>query len=284
MSKPPTIGHGLISVIGRRRSMQDAFTVFPNLVHLRSNGEETSYDFFAVFDGHGSRKVSNKCKQRLHHLVAEELTRDVGKVVEWQSVMATCFARMDAEVAEAEGDTGSLAKVTVGSTALVMVVISEEEIVVANFGDCKVVLFRDNSALQLSHDHMPERHDDRERMEGAGVTVSGLISGSLSTSTPIVNLEPEVEVCKRNATDDFLVIGTNGLWDVMPNDMACELVRKCFSGQVSKTVLEGVGGNSSAAATTMLALLAIARGSPDNISVIVVQLRSFDAESSSFTT
>ncbi|KAL9230951.1 hypothetical protein vseg_006234 [Gypsophila vaccaria] len=271
MSNPPTIGHGLISVIGRRRSMQDAFTVFPNLVHIKSDGVETTYDFFAVFDGHGSRKVSNKCKHRLHHLVAEELTCDERRVIEWQSVMATCFAKMDAEVAEHEGEmdaSRSVAKATVGSTALVVVVIGKEEIVVANFGDCRVVLFRDDSPLQLSRDHKPQRPDERERMEGAGVSVSSLIPGALSTSRPI---------------DDFLVIGTNGLWDVIPNEIACELVRKCFSGQVSKTVLKGVGGNCSAAAATMLAELAIARGSPDNISVIVVQLRSFDEKSSSFT-
>lgn len=95
--------------------------------------------------------------------------------------------------------------------------------------------------------------------------------------------EPEVQVCKRSDSDDFLVIGTNGLWDVVPNEMACDLVRKCFNGQVSRTVMEGVGGNCSAAAATLLAELAIARGSRDNISVIVVQLRNFDPDSFSFT-
>ncbi|KAH9608721.1 hypothetical protein KSS87_007403 [Heliosperma pusillum] len=117
-------------------------------------------------------------------------------------------------------------------------------------------------------------------MEAEGVNVSDLLSDAPLTPRSI---EAEVEVCKRSEIDDFIVIGTNGLWDVIENDVAGDMVRKCFRGQVSKTVLEGAGGNCAVAAATILAELALARGSRDNISVIVVQLRSFDASSSSFT-
>ncbi|XP_074315934.1 putative protein phosphatase 2C 8 isoform X2 [Silene latifolia] len=289
MSNPPTIEHGLISVIGRRRSMEDAFTVYPNLVRLKCDVHEhkhkhedehenkkgkkqveTSYDFFAVFDGHGSNKVSDRCKERLHHLVADEMTRvERGAVdVDWQSVMANSFARMEAEVT---ATLSSFGRKKVGATALVVVVVGTAEIVVASFGDCRVVLFRDDASLQLSRCPKVERSAEQERTEAGGINLRDLLS------------EAEVEVCKRNGLDDFIVIGTDGLWDVIDNDTAGDMVRKCFRGQVSKTVLEGVDGNCAAAAATMLAELAIARGSRDNISVIVVQLRAFDANSSSFT-
>ncbi|KAH9625420.1 hypothetical protein KSS87_011906, partial [Heliosperma pusillum] len=109
-----TFGHGLISLIGRQRSMEDSYTVFPNLVQLTwvnehdveqasDDKEETTYDFFAVFDGHGGHKVSHKCRERLHHLVAEEVVAHGGRRdVDWDSVMSTSFSRMDVEVTEAE--------------------------------------------------------------------------------------------------------------------------------------------------------------------------------------
>ncbi|XP_074266325.1 protein phosphatase 2C 51-like [Silene latifolia] len=282
--------------------MEDSFTVFPNLVQLTcddkqaADNEEIAYDFFAVFDGHGGHKVSNKCRERLHYLVAEEVAARGGwRDVDWDSVMSTSFSRMDVEVVEAEagvvvahGNNRSITR-TVGSTALV-VVIGKEKIVVANCGDCRAVLFRDGAPFPLSRDHKPERPDEKERVEAAGGNVvedseCSRVLGVLSTSRsigdynlkPYMTSEPEVQICKRGPTDEFMVIATDGLWDVLANETACDLVRKCFYGQVSKKVLQEVHGNCSAAAATMLAELAIARGSNDNISVIVVQLQSFEA-------
>ncbi|KAK9716663.1 hypothetical protein RND81_06G248900 [Saponaria officinalis] len=345
----PTVQHGLISVVGRRRSMEDAFTVVPNLLHLTQDEQnqkkkevdhkEAFYDFFAVFDGHGGHEVSHKCRERLHHLVGEEAAR-WDREVNWDIVMTTSFARMDSEVAqgegegerEGEGEAGSgggggnsqgFTK-TVGSTALV-VVVGKEEIVVANCGDCRVVLFRDGAALPLSRDHLPERPDEKQRVEEAGGYVvedsdGSLVLGVLSTSRsighyrlkPYVISEPEVQICKRSASDDFVVIATDGVWDVLNNETVCDLVGKCFSGQVSRKVSDGVLGNCSEAAAAMVAELAIARGSKDkvsdgvlgncstaaaamvaelaiargsidNISVIVVQLKKFNSNTGSFT-
>lgn len=69
-------------------------------------------------------------------------------------------------------------------------------------------------------------------------------------------------------SDDFLIIATDGLF--VGTKIACEVVRKCFGGKMSRLPSDG-GGASEAAAT--LAELAIAKGSRDNISIVVVQLK-----------
>ncbi|KAH6763339.1 hypothetical protein C2S52_020772, partial [Perilla frutescens var. hirtella] len=80
----------------------------------------------------------------------------------------------------------------------------------------------------------------------------------------------EVTVLRRNEnSEDFLIIASDGLWNVMGKEMACEVVRKCLDGKIRSFPSEG-GGASQAAA--MLAELAIAKGSKDNISIIVVHL------------
>lgn len=165
-----TVSHGVISVIGRRRSMEDAVSIVP----ARSNVELTtttpkfdpsmskdelaqliSYDFFAVYDGRGAYRMAHICKERLHHIVAEQflLADGEGRPC-WKSVMARSFARMDDELREEHGAMSSAAVIreAVGAAALV-VLISKEEIVVANYGESGVVLSLDSAALPLSRDH-----------------------------------------------------------------------------------------------------------------------------------
>lgn len=87
--------------------------------------------------------------------------------------------------------------------------------------------------------------------------------------------EPDVTVCKRTESDAFIVIATDGLWDVVSNEFACEVVRRCVCGQMKRRFPEGLSGSAAAAAAaaTVLAELAMARGSRDNITVIVVELK-----------
>ena len=93
---------------------------------------------------------------------------------------------------------------------------------------------------------------------------------------PYVISEPEVIVWERTKSDQFLVIASDGLWDVVSNQFACEIVRRRFNRQIRRRFSDGLSGSSTAAeAAALLAELAIARGSKDNISVVVVDLRSF---------
>lgn len=274
-----SLNHGLISVIGRRRVMEDAVTVAPAII-----AGDLKFDFFAVYDGHGGSRVSRACSKRLHHLVASEVEGvqpSGGGTVDWKKVMLECFAKMDEEVNLRE-DVG--AEKTVGSTAVV-VLVGKEEVVVANCGDSRVVLCRAGATVPLSSDHKPDRPDEQERVEAAGGRViewnGSRVLGVLATSRsigdnylkPYVTSEPEVIVRERSELDEFLIIASDGLWDVISNEFACEVARRCLRRQIKRKVLEEVNGSRAAEAATLLTELAIARGSKDNISIIVVELK-----------
>lgn len=151
------VSHGSISVMGRRRAMEDAVTV--TVVPVSAEPcESGSYDFFAVYDGHGGSNVADLCRDRLHELLSSEMEACGGRggeEIDWSKVMAACFEKMDDEV----GGTGcgqvdgADSESTVGSTAVV-VVVGREEIVVANCGDSRAVLCRGGGvAVPLSRDH-----------------------------------------------------------------------------------------------------------------------------------
>lgn len=104
-------------------------------------------DFFGVYDGHGGAQVAVSCRERLYRIVAEEVEMCwEDREWDWERVMEGCFGKMDREVA------GDAAVRTVGSTAVVAVVV-KEEIVVANCGDSRAVLGRGGEVVELSSDH-----------------------------------------------------------------------------------------------------------------------------------
>ncbi|KAL3635600.1 hypothetical protein CASFOL_020147 [Castilleja foliolosa] len=277
-SESGELAYGYISMVGRRRDMEDKVTVAPQ------EWLAGEYTFFAVYDGHGGAEVAEKCGERLHKClekrIEEEKAKEVAEGFDWGKVMMECFCSMDDEIEKLEGvNVINKEEKRVGSTAVV-VLVGKEDVVVANCGDSRAVLHRSNDVvLPLSEDHKPEREDEKERIEAVGGKVlcwnGWRVEGVLATSRslgdhylkPYVTSEPEVNVLNRSDFDDFLIIGSDGLFDVMSNESACEVVKeslRCTERQGPKR------GATEAAA--MLAEHALHRGSKDNISVIVVKM------------
>ncbi|XP_073315992.1 protein phosphatase 2C 51-like [Primulina huaijiensis] len=282
--------HGSVSVIGRRRAMEDAVAV--ELGFLTKCGK--IYDFFGVYDGHGGFRVAQSCRETLHKLVAKIVEEKGGEEIDWGKVMEAGFREMDEEV-----NKNGAAVAMMGSTAVVAVV-GEEQVVISHCGDSRAVLSRGGVAVQLSDDHKPDRPDELERIVGCGGKVidwnGQRVLGVLATSRsigdrclkPFVTPEPEVKLVNITDLDEFLILASDGLWDVVSNDLACLVVRKCLDRRIKRTSrvsvvqqdieLERVDKTKEenyavVAAATVLAELAMARGSRDNISVIVVDLR-----------
>ncbi|KAJ0713975.1 putative protein-serine/threonine phosphatase [Helianthus annuus] len=99
-----------------------------------------------------------------------------------------------------------------------------------------------------------------------------------------VTSEPEISITKREVGDECLILGSDGLWDVLSSELACNIVHECLQENRSSNVEprtethEGANGEGaypsrSESAATLLVRLALGRRSTDNISVIVIDLR-----------
>ncbi|KAH0458791.1 hypothetical protein IEQ34_011605 [Dendrobium chrysotoxum] len=289
--------YGVMLVCGRRRDMEDTLSVRPDLVR-RSGEIAARYHFFGVYDGHGCSHVAVSCKERMHEIVAEELDRLVtspSTSLEWQSLMERSFSSMDAEAAAWRGGPEIPACRCefqtpkcdhVGSTAVVSV-ISGDYIVVANCGDSRAVLCRNGSPVALSDDHKPDRPDELRRIEDAGGRViywdGARVLGVLAMSRaigdnylkPFVISKPEVTVTERAEGDECLILASDGLWDVVTNETACQIVRMVLrsSGPPESDSNRPRSNKACADAAMLLTKLALARQSADNVSVVVVDLR-----------
>jgi serine/threonine protein phosphatase PrpC len=99
---------------------------------------------------------------------------------------------------------------------------------------------------------------------------------------PVVIAEPEITFTKREPEDECLILASDGLWDVLSSDLACQVARECLreknppakaGPQIEE---EGAGAlypSRSMLAAALLTRLALGRRSADNISVIVVDLK-----------
>ncbi|XP_030532919.1 probable protein phosphatase 2C 75 isoform X2 [Rhodamnia argentea] len=299
--------YGVMSVSGRSREMEDAVSVRTGLCRPELN-QRRPVHFFAVFDGHGGHHVSRLCREMMHVFLEEELTRvreqraDEDDV--WREVMRTSFQRMD-ELAMntcACGSVGSQCgchpmEVALGGSTAVAALLTPDRIVVANCGDSRAVLCRGGKAIPLSRDHKPDRPDELARIEAAGgrvIYVNGArVEGILAMSRaigdkylkPVITSGPEITFTARQAEDDCLILASDGLWDVLSSELACEVAFECLReggppamDLNSGPAAEDNGSHSlcpsrSVLAASLLTRLALGRKSWDNISVIVVDLK-----------
>lgn len=101
---------------------------------------------------------------------------------------------------------------------------------------------------------------------------------------PWIIPEPEVMLIPRAKEDECLVLASDGLWDVMTNEEACDLARRRIltwhkkngTGLTSEASDRATGLTDPAAqaAAEYLSKRALQKGSRDNITVIVVDLKA----------
>ena len=108
---------------------------------------------------------------------------------------------------------------------------------------------------------------------------------------PEVIAEPEITITDRTVEDQCLILASDGMWDVIDNDIACNVARQCLedgipppayaaaaaaAGRVPPAAGGVVGHQEEPRclrAASLLGRLALGRGTEDNVSVIVVDLK-----------
>ncbi|CAL4064326.1 unnamed protein product, partial [Meganyctiphanes norvegica] len=162
-----------------------------------------------------------------------------------------------------------------GTTA-VIAILDGELLIIGNVGDSRAVMGdQKGSTIPLSFDHKPNQLKERRRIKEAGgfITFTGVwrVAGILATSRALgdyplkeprklVTAEPDVLTFSlKDHKAHFVILATDGLWDVVSNEEAVAFVRSHIS--------EPDYGSKA------LSLLAYHRGSQDNITVVVLNIK-----------
>ncbi|KAK3134719.1 hypothetical protein QOZ80_5BG0409860 [Eleusine coracana subsp. coracana] len=246
---------GYSSFRGKRASMEDFYDIKSSKI------DDKQISLFGIFDGHGGSRAAEYLKEHLF----ENLMKHPEFMTNTKLAIIETYKKTDSEFLDSERtshrDDGSTA-----SSAVLM----GNHLYVANVGDSRAVISKAGKAIALSEDHKPNRSDERKRIESAGGIVmwagTWRVGGVLAMSRAFGNrllkqfviADPEIQEQEINDEMEFLIIASDGLWDVVPNEDAVSLVRM---------------EEEPEAAARKLTETAFARGSGDNITCIVVKFQ-----------
>lgn len=255
------ISYGVAHTVGKRPYMEDKFTA--ELV-LSKHAED--HCLFGVFDGHGGDKAAQFCADNMPAYVKahKSLLKDP------EHALRSSFEKVD----QAFCRLAASQLLDDGCTSVV-VLVHNRLLYCANAGDSRCVLSRNAIAVPLSRDHKPDRSDERKRITNAGGFVKMLgvwrVQGVLAVSRAIGDLSlkkfviptPELTTTEIGDADEFVVLATDGLWDVMSNQEVVDMLHTR-----PQLLLK------PEAAARALVSESYRRGSMDNITAMVVLLNS----------
>lgn len=203
--------HDCISVTltqGRRQYMEDTFVVKDFSQNSRSRGK-----LLAVFDGHGGDAVSNMCRDNIEKI----LKRHAIGYPDLGIALRQTFKDLDDE-------SKSIGQ-RCGSTAAIVLLL-EDIIWSANCGDSEtMVSFKDGRFSMLSQSHKVEDEIPRLKDLGASITYDDGCARlfrmlNLARSIGDYHLKryviatPFVNSIKMTKNVEYILIGSDGLWDV----------------------------------------------------------------------
>ncbi|KAL8521733.1 hypothetical protein ACS0TY_012032 [Phlomoides rotata] len=223
---------------------------------------------FGVFDGHGGARAAEYVK----HNLFSNLIRHPKFITDTRSAIADAYSHTDSEFLKSENNQNRDA----GSTASTAILVGDR-LIVANVGDSRAVICRGGNAFAVSRDHKPDQTDERQRIEEAGGFVmwagTWRVGGVLAVSRAFgdrllkqyVVADPEIQEEKVDDTLEFLILASDGLWDVVTNEEAVSMTKPIQDPEE---------------AAKRLMQEAHQRGSGDNITVVVVRFLADKEESS----
>lgn len=261
---------------GRRNEMEDGF------VFVDKYGGFPSSAYFAVYDGHGGRQVVDFVTHELHKNLLQEL-RSTNSAPD---ALLRAFQVTDEDMIRRN-------IVSSGCTACVCLLQEERHarvIYTAHLGDSRAVMARGGTATRLTSmtDHKATDPLECKRViEAGGQIINDRVNGMLAMTrafgdhimkmpvlpNDVVSNVPDITSTDLSNVDNFVIVACDGVWDVMNDQQAIDCVIGCMRELTPLAwKLEAEGRSMAEILARTLVEEALARGSNDNISCVVIFL------------
>jgi serine/threonine protein phosphatase PrpC len=269
-----------ISLLGPRPKNED--DLFYNL-NLSAQGahsdKKRNANIIGIFDGHGGPLVSKYLKEHLpKYFYTSTESLHSTKQLEYINKL---YDRMQQKIIKDVPQCKQM-----GSTALVLQLEKGKSdsyyVQVTNIGDCRAVLCNEyNIAVNLTKDHKPMQWEEKMRIEALGgkitrdigddYRINGLaVSRSFGDLDvlPYVTHEPEIFNYKITMNSKFVILGCDGVWDVLSSQDAVDFVIREMI--ILPTHVENYHTHTQKNIAKKLGEYALKKGSGDNISIIIM--------------
>lgn len=250
-----------------RRMMEDAHDF-----QLQLGGDE-SVSFFGVYDGHGGKTAALFCQANLSKIAAEHFKDLTGE--DWtnedkmRTVMDTIYKNCDQTLAATVPSAGACVV-----TAAIKLLDGKRHLFVANAGDSRALLSQDGTAKRLTVDHKPSNCpedvarlatltppgfvDKDDRVNGV-IAVTRAMGDHHMKRAGYMLVDPHFFTTVLSDTDDYLILACDGVWDVIEDQAAVDIIRNSEHADVT-------------AKSKALLVAAKKGGSTDNLTVMTIKL------------
>eukprot|EP00828_Plagiopyla_frontata_P010808 TRINITY_DN1586_c0_g1_i2.p1 TRINITY_DN1586_c0_g1~~TRINITY_DN1586_c0_g1_i2.p1 ORF type:complete len:261 (-),score=52.08 TRINITY_DN1586_c0_g1_i2:65-847(-) len=243
--------------------MEDEFLFYDNIF-----GDHNSC-IIALFDGHGGREtVENIIKNFKSMFESQGFKEHLSKIDELKELFSRFFQQINFLL---KADEERMIYETCGATGTIILIYTynnERRLHIANIGDSECFLFDDEKiSYPLTYKHKATDDNEKKRiLDGGGIIQNNRINSLLMISRAFGDLilenhgvlaEPAQENIKLRTGFHYLVLASDGLWDVFndKDEIGTYLDQKKKTEDIAEILVN----------------LAKMKGSRDNISVFVMQ-------------
>ena len=289
-------GYAYNSSMGNIRDYnEDTITVTKMIL----NNDENEYVyFFGVYDGHGGKGCSFYLKDNLHKNIKDfsSIGIKLGIDETEENFKKEEGLNENGEIKDSSGSCGIIA------------MIKGKKCIIANVGDSRLVIFKNGKISFTTEDHKPDSEKEKKRIEAAGGKIyqtpsffplyqNGkqieipwrVLPGRLSVSRTFGDIEakeekfggmkgvvvalPDITEIELNEEYNFIVIGCDGIFDVLTNEELLECIKivlkeKKMTEYINDDDVHELCGDFAA----MIIKSALAKDSFDNVSCIVIAI------------
>lgn len=280
--------YGIVTNQNKRPYQEDRFTVVPRFY-------DDGGDFFGIFDGHGGDKTATELQRNFHEFFHKGMSfqkRRYGSHAVYfdeQEILQGKINPLRAlKFAFSQEEKVAVYDFTDGSTALAVYIDAKNQLYCAWVGDTRAVLESNGVVGFATRDHKPNDPLELRRIKAHGGSIykhgvwriGGLaLSRSIGDRDikkhyPQVIAKPDLELIQLTENNHFLIMASDGLWDVVSSEEAVKIVHKQLAEKGKK--IAGTGGvlehsKDLDSIAHLLQNVAMERGSGDNITICIVQ-------------
>ena len=251
----------------------------PNLEHRKQMedfhyikallNQKISCSYFGLFDGHSGKEVGVFLMQNLHKIISQELknNNDINNSENMKQIVSNSFEKIDKEI------NSKNFKNETGSTGTVLLLYKDanspsgKSLLCANVGDSKAYLITKTEMKLITKDHKCNDLNEVKRIrDSGGIVFRERVFGTLMLTRSFGDKEmkkygvlstPDIFIKNIEEDDIFIVIASDGVWDVVEEDEIFKMAKdKISSNDFSNKIVN----------------LAKERDTHDNISCIVIKL------------
>ena len=282
-----------------RNYNEDRVSIILNIIKPESRASENwpHCSFFAVYDGHGGSKCADFLRDNLHQFIISNPNFPFNA----NEAIVSGFRQAEQHFIN-QAKQGEIIERS-GSCAIVVILIGDL-CFVANLGDSRGILSGNNGKklYVLSKDHKPEEEVESKRIlqnggkvyqsttdTSEGPVPSGpfrVFPGRLSVSRTFGDIfakmpeyggnlkgviaVPDIKAFKILKDHDFIILGSDGIFDKMTNK---EVLYAAWAGKNGKVGQDSHSTASSSVNSVMSA--ALGRKSMDNLTVVIIAFKNF---------